>query len=116
MIPLYGDSKKIGLDNGLEFISEVFEKWALEQKIHFKFIEVGKPHQNEYIERFNRSFRDEVYDAYSFNRIRAAEAMTHTCLWIYHNVRSNSSLGYLPSVTFLDERNYVLRGVFPYLV
>jgi len=38
--------------------------WAKDRQIDLKFIQKGKPHQNGYVERFNRSFREEVLDAY----------------------------------------------------
>jgi putative transposase len=53
---------------------------------------------------FNRSFREELLDAYNFERIREAQAMAHAWLWIYNNVRPYSSLGYVTPVAFLNER------------
>jgi putative transposase len=38
-------------------------KWAKEQGIVLMFIQPGKPNQNAFVERFNRSFRDEVLNA-----------------------------------------------------
>ena len=40
------------------------------------FIQKGKPHQDGYIERFNRTFREEVLDAYAFDNLRQARAMS----------------------------------------
>jgi putative transposase len=77
------------------------------------FIEAGKPQQNGYVERFNRSFREEVLDAYSFEWIREAQAMAHAWLWVYNNVRPHSSLGYVTPVAFLNESWNALEGVFP---
>lgn len=52
-------------------------KWAAERGIQIKFIEKGKPHQNGYMERFNRSFREEVLDAYQFTRLKESPGNGH---------------------------------------
>jgi putative transposase len=92
------------VDNGPEFIADALDSWAKDRNIEIKFIEKGKPYQNVYMERFNRSFREEILDAYSFTRIKEAQAMAHAWMWIYNNQRPHSALGYKPPVAFLDER------------
>ena len=47
----------IRCDNGPEFISYEFVRWATEQGIRIEYIQPGKPQQNAYIERFNRTIR-----------------------------------------------------------
>ncbi|WP_313672626.1 integrase core domain-containing protein [Sphingobacterium multivorum] len=54
------------VDNGPEFTSHHFELWCKDQGIAIQFIQPGKPMQNGYIERFNRSYRKEILDAYLF--------------------------------------------------
>jgi putative transposase len=66
LISWRGKPKYIRVDNGPEFISNALEQWADERDIVLKFIEKGKPYQNGYIERFNKSYRNEVLDAYAF--------------------------------------------------
>lgn len=61
---LYWEIIKIRVDNGPEFIAEVLNKWATDRNMELKFIEKDKPHQNGYMERFNRIFREEGLDAY----------------------------------------------------
>lgn len=104
LIAWRGAPQKIRVDNGPEFIADALASWAENRQIEIKFIEKGKPYQNGYMERFNRSFREEVLDAYSFNRINEAQAMAHAWMWIYNNQRPHSALGYKPPVAFLDER------------
>jgi putative transposase len=112
LIAWRGKPKYIRVDNGPEFISAALQAWANDREITFIFIEAGKPQQNGYVERFNRSFREEVLDAYNFERIREAQAMAHAWLWIYNNVRPHSSLGYVTPVAFLNERVKGLEGAF----
>ena len=47
----------IRCDNGPEFISHEFVRWATEHGIRIEYIQPGKPQQNTYIERYNRTIR-----------------------------------------------------------
>lgn len=57
---------KLRMDNGPEFISITLASWAEEHGIALEFIKPGKPTQNSYIERFNRTYRDEILNMYVF--------------------------------------------------
>jgi len=57
-----GYPRKIRLDNGPEMTSIALADWAEENSVLLDFIEPGKPTQNSYIERFNRTYRTEVLD------------------------------------------------------
>lgn len=43
------------------------------------FIQRGKPNQNAFIERFNRSFRNEVLDARLFNAVSQVQQAADEC-------------------------------------
>jgi putative transposase len=65
-----GKPKTIRTDNGPEFISKVFAEYCTKNAIAIQYIQPGKPAQNAYIERFNRTFREDVLDAYLFGSIQ----------------------------------------------
>ncbi|CAD5568936.1 IS1400 transposase B [Escherichia coli] len=46
--------------NGPEFISFALAEWAEQHAVKLKFIQLGKPTQNAFIERFNRTNRTEI--------------------------------------------------------
>jgi len=55
------------MDNGHEMTLETFTEWSKEKGIGLLFIQPGKPNQYAFVERFNRSFRDEDLVANLFN-------------------------------------------------
>jgi putative transposase len=66
LIGYRGKPEAIRVDNGPEFTSANFQIWCKEKNIEIKYIQPGKPVQNSLIERFNRSYREEVLNAYLF--------------------------------------------------
>jgi len=68
MIDLHDRPSAIRCDNGPELTSQTFTDWCKQQDIELRFIQPGKPDQNAYIERFNRTYREEVLSAYLFDR------------------------------------------------
>ena len=57
-----GYTQKLRLDNGPEMISLALAEWAEAHDVSLEFIRPGKPMQNGFIERFNRSYREAVLD------------------------------------------------------
>lgn len=64
-----GKPEEIRVDNGPEFTSGVFVQFCEREQIHIKYIQPGKPVQNAFIERFNRTFRKDVLNAYIFSSL-----------------------------------------------
>jgi transposase InsO family protein len=56
-------------DNGPEFLGEAFAEWARQNGMAIRYIQPGKPNQNAYIERFNRTLREELLDQYRFKNL-----------------------------------------------
>ena len=54
-----GEAKALRLDDGSEHISQKFRQWADDYGIELQFIQPCKPAQNAYVERFNRTVRQE---------------------------------------------------------
>src|SRR5699024_1674805 len=53
-----GKPAAIRCDNGPEYISQKLVDWANFQKITLIYTQPGRPTQNAYIERFNRTLRE----------------------------------------------------------
>lgn len=60
---------RVRMDNGPEFIAKAFVGFCNEKQIKLNYIQPGKPAQNAYIERFNRTLREDILDAYLFETI-----------------------------------------------
>ena len=57
-----GKPSAIRCNNGPEYIAQLLIDWAYEQQITLLYIQLGKPTQNAYIERFNRMHSISVGD------------------------------------------------------
>ena len=91
-----GKPRVIRSDNGPEFISAVFAQWAKDRQINLDFIKPGKPTQNGYVERFNRTFRDQILDYNIFTSLEDAQLASTNWMWEYNNVKPHKSLGGKP--------------------
>ena len=91
-----GKPSAIRCDNGPEYIAQCLINWANEHQITFLYIQPGKPTQNAYVERFNRTVLHEWLDLHSFSSVRQAQVLATEWLWIYNNIRPNSAVGGMP--------------------
>nr|WP_283205037.1 integrase core domain-containing protein [Citrobacter sp. wls613] len=57
LIAWKGKPAAIRCDNGPEYTRRILMSWAAQQNISLRFIQPGKPQQNAYIERYNRTVR-----------------------------------------------------------
>ena len=80
-------------DNGPEFLGEAFTHWAKNAGMAIQYIQPGKPNQNAYIERFNRTYRDEVLDLYLFANLDDVREATYWWRIEYNEERPHDSLG-----------------------
>ena len=88
-----GKPQIIRVDNGPEYISGRLLAWAERMGVHIQYIQPGKPQQNAYIERYNRTVRHEWLDQNIFETIEEAQEQATKWLWTYNNDRPNMALG-----------------------
>jgi putative transposase len=96
-----GCPERISVDNGPGFIAHKLKKWAARSSIGITYIQPGKPTQNSLIERFNRTFRQEVLDSFLFKNLEDLRKFANAWMWIYNNERPHQGLNYLTRHEFL---------------
>ena len=89
-------------DNGPEYITQILKDWTMKQQITLLYIQPGKPTQNAYIERFNRTARHEWLDLHLFESIEHAQLLATQWLWTYNNERPHTAIGGIPPRQLLD--------------
>ena len=92
MIQWRGKPAALRCDNGPEYLSQMLVDWASRYHITLLYIQPGKPTQNAYIERFNRTARHEWLDMHQFESIAHAQLLATQWLWHYNNERPNMAL------------------------
>lgn len=88
-----GNPLLIRCDNGPENISGLIQTWAQQSGIAFQYIQPGKPQQNAYVERFNRTVRYEWLSQYYWADLDEVRNFATKWSWFYNNERPNMALG-----------------------
>ncbi|NJK97157.1 MAG: IS3 family transposase [Bacteroidales bacterium] len=99
-IEIHGKPKRIRTDNGPEFRSKLFQKWLKNNGIDWSRIQKGKPQQNAIIERFNKTYREDVLDANIFHTVAHAEDITNEWIMEYNNERPHQSLNFQTPIEY----------------
>lgn len=88
-----GCPSEIRCDNGPEYISSKLQTWARKRGIRLRYIQPGKPQQNGYIERYNRTVRYDWLNQYLFETLDEMRSFATKWLWSYNNERPNMGIG-----------------------
>lgn len=91
-----GKPQALRMDNGPEYINQKLVDWANSKQITLMYTQPGKPTQNAYIERFNRTVRHEWLELNLFESIEQAQLLATQWLWTYNNDRPNTAIGGVP--------------------
>lgn len=105
-----GKPESIRVDNGSEYASGKLLAWAEKRHISIRYIQPGKPQQNAYVERYNRTVRHEWLDQQIIETIegsgvpwpaegrvsRLNQDYATQWLWTYNNERPNMALAGSP--------------------
>jgi len=76
--------------------------WAQAMDIKLMYIQPGKPTQNAYIERFNRTVRQECLNLHLFDSVESAQNITTQWLWIYSNQRWRNKMTVVSRTSTLE--------------
>lgn len=103
----HGLPQVLRTDNGPEFLGEPFTQWAKAEGMAIRYIQPGKPNQNAFIERFNRTYRDEVLDQHLFLSLTDVREATHWWMIEYNEERPHDALG---DLTPMEARQQSVRN------
>jgi putative transposase len=88
------------VDNGPEFLSGCFVDWMKQNGVLIQYIQPGKPNQNAFIERFNRTYRNELLGMYLFGSLDEVRELTDEWMREYNEVRPHDALGGIPPAQY----------------
>ena len=86
-----------------EFIADKFRQWCTANNIIIQYIQPGKPMQNGYIERLNRTYREDVLDAYLFDSLEQVRILSDEWMDQYNRFHLHQSLGGLAPATYAKQ-------------
>jgi putative transposase len=105
IIEMRGKPLEIRTDNGTEFLAKAFKGFCQNSSIEHITIQKGKPNQNGYIERFNRTFREDVLDANIFTTLMQVREIKEEWIEDYNNEHPHASLGDMSPCDFKKKHN-----------
>ena len=97
-----GYPERVRVDNGPEFTSGDFTDWARQHSIYVDYTQPGCPYQNGFIERFNRTYREDILDLYLFSSLNEVRTMTDDWLLLYNHERPHDGLNDMTPIEYLE--------------
>jgi transposase InsO family protein len=85
--------RRITVDNGRKFVSQILDQWAHGHKIQADFIRPGKPVENEYIESFHGRLHEACLNANWFASLEDSRAAIEAWRQEYNARRPHGALG-----------------------
>lgn len=98
-----GLPKQIRLDNGPELISSELMNWCQCKNIKMIHLQPGKPNQNAFIERFNRTFRNEVLNLHLFTTLNQVREIAWEWINDYNQERPHEALNNMTPTCFREK-------------
>lgn len=99
LVAMHGAPAMLRCDNGPEFIARALVRWCGQYGVVLHHVQPGKPNQNAFIERLNKTNRHEVLDAWVFTSLAEVRQVTEEWLELYNTARPHRSLGRVPPRT-----------------
>jgi putative transposase len=91
-----GTTRITPIDNGPEYTGKILMSWAAKQNITLRFIQPGKPQQNAYIERYNRTMRYD-WGQHLLSSLDELQDYAARWQWFYNHEHPNMALsGFTP--------------------
>lgn len=90
------------MDSGPYFVSGEFVAWAESVRMVIHYIQPGEANQNAYIERINRTYRNELLDLYQFRNLAEVREATYWWMIDYNEQRPHDSVGDLTQVAYMS--------------
>jgi len=94
------------VDNGSEFISKDFDRWAYENNVTLYYSCPGKPTDNPCIKSFNGSFRGKYLNVNWFMSLEGVEEKIETWRQDYNHFRLHSSLNNMKPIEYISKSDF----------
>ena len=82
----------IRVDNGFEFLAQALQDCGKANRVLISYIQPGRPPQNAFIEQFNRTYRNEVFNLYFFRCLEEIREITAEWITTYNEQRPHEAL------------------------
>ena len=106
----HGIPSQIRVDNGPEFTAQDLKDFVKKCNIKLLFIPPGKPNKNGYIERFNRTYREDILNAYIFESISQLQIISQEWRMKYNHGHPHQSLNGMSPIEFKYARHKIIEA------